>query len=84
MTVGTDTYVTAAEADEYIAGHYRGNSKARQRWNAVSDADKAVLLVQAASAIEEVPFRGRKAIFDQPMAFPRLPIQYGHRRAGES
>ncbi|MTI95390.1 MAG: hypothetical protein FH749_07860 [Firmicutes bacterium] len=74
---GKNSYVTVAQADEYVTGHYRSNSKDRQRWVALDEADKEVLLLNACAEMEQLPFQGRKAIRDQELAFPRLPFQYG-------
>ena len=76
MQVGQDSYVTVAEADAHISGHYRSTSAARTRWSALSVDDKAVLLVNACTGMEQLPYQGRKALSDQPLAFPRLPAQY--------
>lgn len=76
MQVGTDTYVTVAEADTYVSTHYRSTSAARTRWAALSENDKAILLVDACSEMEQLPFHGRKAEDGQLLAFPRrLPWQ---------
>ncbi|MDR0884716.1 MAG: hypothetical protein LBN05_08985 [Oscillospiraceae bacterium] len=73
----TLTYQTTAEADAYVAAHYRTNSKARTTWDALSEEDKGILLANACESIEGLPFTGRKAQWQQPFAFPRLPQQYG-------
>lgn len=72
MTVGTDTYVTIEDADDYIASHLLSSSEQRIRWMALTDADKAILLRQACSEIEALPLRGKKATPGQALAFPRL------------
>lgn len=71
MVVGTDTYVTVAEADAYVLTHYRSTSAARTRWTALSEGDKEILLVDACSQIEQLPFHGCKAEDGQLLAFPR-------------
>lgn len=77
LEVGTNTYITTAEADEYIAGHYRSNNKDRKRWCDLSAEDKEVLLRQACAELDRLQWQGRKAIAGQALAFPRLPFQYG-------
>lgn len=78
MTVGTDSYVTAAEADSYIAARYTATSADRIRWNALSTVDKDILLVDSCYEIEILPFRGRKVLKTQPLSFPRrIPFQSG-------
>lgn len=77
LEVGKNSYVTVAEADEYITSHYRSNSKDRQRWSELPEEDKEILLQNACTEIELLPFPGRKADREQELAFPRLPQQYG-------
>lgn len=77
MQVGTDSYVTLQEAEDYIAKHYRSNNPGRKRWAELEDADKEILLTEACSEIDLLPFIGRKTLPDQLLAFPRLPMQYG-------
>lgn len=74
---GTNSYVTVVQADDYITSHYRSNSKGRQRWEGLKEEDKEVLLLNACSELELLPFPGRKADREQELAFPRLPQQYG-------
>lgn len=78
MQVGTDSYVTVAEADNYIATHYTSTNPARLRWSSMRESDKSIVLVEACAEIEALQFQGRKSEIDQPMLFPRLPFQlYG-------
>lgn len=70
-------YATIEQADSYIITHYSSKSAARKRWEALSDDEKTVFLINAFEAIEALPFRGRKASLEQTAAFPRLPYQYG-------
>jgi hypothetical protein len=78
MTVGTDSYVSVSEADEYISKRYTSANADRLRWAAFSDQDKEILLLNACTELEALPFRGRKALIAQPLAFPRMPYQWGH------
>ncbi|MFT3951183.1 MAG: hypothetical protein QM689_04415 [Oscillospiraceae bacterium] len=78
LTIGTDSYITVADADGYISGHYRSNNLSRTRWEALPEEDREILLRQACAAIETLPFHGRKANPAQKLAFPRLPFQYGN------
>lgn len=77
LTIGTDTYIDVAGADAYITGRYTGRNADRKRWQACPTEDKEVYLRNACLALESLPFRGRKASYSQPLAFPRLPYQYG-------
>lgn len=68
-------YVTLAEADAYIATHYISTDDLRTSWEALSDEDKAALLLRSFETIELLPFSGRKAGASQERAFPRYPSQ---------
>lgn len=78
LTVGTDSYVTVAEADEYISKRYTSNSKDRKRWEELSKEDKEIIIRNACDEIELMPFQGRKITREQKLEFPRLPYQYGN------
>lgn len=71
ITVGTDTYVTIAEADTYIEEHYVSTDTQRVTWEALSDTDKEIYLRNATLVLEDIPYRGRKSDSDQTLAFPR-------------
>ncbi len=77
LEVGKNSYVNVEDADAYVTGHYRSNSKDRQRWEGLETEDKEILLVGACAEIELLTFCGRKAGTNQVLAFPRLPMQYG-------
>lgn len=82
MQAGFDTYVTVGDADTYIKSRYLTSSTDRKRWIELDYADKEVFLANACIEIEQLPFRGRKAVVNQPLSFPRLPYQYGHTDSG--
>ena len=75
-------YSSVELADSYISAHYTSGSSERKRWEAFSDEDKTVYLNNAFTAIEALPFGGRKAVLGQETAFPRLPYQYGKTDGG--
>lgn len=71
MTVGTDSYITVAEADTYVSGHYLTTSDQYRAWDALDDTQKAVILVQSCDQIERIPFSGYKTDSSQVLQFPR-------------
>lgn len=77
LEVGKDTYVTIDDADTYIGRNYRSKSRDRQRWCELEAEEKEILLRQACKTIDAMQYPGRKASINQPLAFPRLPLQYG-------
>jgi len=71
ITVGTDTYITVAEADTYVSENYLSTDDQREYWKGLVDGDKEILLRQATNAIERVKFPGIKQDLDQVLSFPR-------------
>jgi hypothetical protein len=65
------SYVTVSEANALVTNNYMSSDPARARWEAISDADKTVLLNRAHQRIENLPFHGRKTVISQSNAFPR-------------
>ena len=66
LIVGTDTYVTLAEADEYFASSLKADD-----WDALSDATKEILLKSAVRRMEGKPYLGTKQVESQALEFPR-------------
>lgn len=73
LTVGTQSYVTLAEAEEYIATHVLSSGEAVLHWIGLDDSDKEILLRNACEAIDALPLVGRKLYCDQLLQFPRWP-----------
>lgn len=71
ITVGTDTYISLADAETYFANHYLSTDDKLVAWNTLSDSDKEVLLRKATQKIDAMPYMGFKADNDQELAFPR-------------
>lgn len=74
LEIGTNSYVTIEEADLYVSTHYRTSDVERETWTELSEEDKQVLLLQASSALEQLPIIGRKSSRVQSLAFPRWPM----------
>lgn len=71
LIVGSNTYVTLDEANEYIRTHFTTSSNERVVWDNTSDEDKIVYLVNSAESMNGLKYKGRKKIPGQPLAFPR-------------
>jgi hypothetical protein len=71
ITVGTDSYVTVAEATAYIEAHCPSTDERRQAWAAMEDGDREIYLRNAAAAMNRVAFRGVVFELGQSLAFPR-------------
>lgn len=74
LSVGTDSYVTLAEAEELISSYFTSSDGTRKVWNNTSSADKEVALRKSCRAINnlEKSFSGRRKNSGQTMAFPRV------------
>ena len=72
MIVGTDTYVTREEADEYVRTHYRHEAPPRNTWeNMNPQGGRDVLLTAACLELETLAWQGRAVSAEQTLAFPR-------------
>lgn len=75
LTVGTNTYISAADAETYF-----GTRLYADAWTDASADDKAKALIMATRTIDRQIFVGSKAGADQPLEFPRcLPDKEGWR-----
>lgn len=78
LTVGTDSYVTVAEADQYITEYYMTLAPERSVWEQLDTADKEVLLRSSAEAIDAIRYTGKKSGgSEQILAFPRIVTSCG-------
>ena len=68
ITVGENSYIDIAGADEYFAGRLHTES-----WGQADDSTKEKALKQATRQIDRQPLRGRKSDREQTLAFPRYP-----------
>lgn len=72
LTIGTDTYISIADAAAYIEKHYISTAEKRTAWEAAEEEDKEILLRNAAVNIDKIPFPGVKYDEDQALQFPRI------------
>ena len=68
ITVGENSYIDIAGADEYFAGRLHTDI-----WRETDDSNKEAALKQATKAINRQLLKGRKADPAQTLAFPRYP-----------
>jgi hypothetical protein len=66
LTVGTDTYVTLAEAVSYLARRLRTGP-----WDAATTTTRETALKHATLLLEALPWTGEKATSSQILAHPR-------------
>lgn len=71
MIINQDTYISLEDATLYLNGHYISTDAKLLKWNALTPADKTVLLVKAAQIIDRQPLSGVRVVYNQLMEFPR-------------
>lgn len=71
LIVGVDTYITVAEADEYVSTHRVSTDPLRVQWEAMSESDKEVYLRKAFDQINSLPYVGKPMNPKQQLPFPR-------------
>lgn len=74
ITVGTDTYVTVADADTYVSLNYLSTEAKSVAWDTLSDGDKEILLRRATQSIEVLKYPGLKFDSSQTLTFPRQKL----------
>lgn len=72
LVVLTDTYISAADCEIYLAAHYITTDAKYIAWLAVSSPNREILLRQAAKIIDRQPLQGYLAVVTQAMQFPRI------------
>lgn len=68
LTVGTNSYINIADAEEYFAGRLRSDA-----WHGANEDEKAQTLITATRQIDRFAYRGAKKLSTQALAFPRYP-----------
>ena len=64
-------YATVVQANEYVRNYYSSSDSMRLAWEALSEADKLVLLNRAEQTIDQLPIAGVPVVENK--AFPRQP-----------
>lgn len=71
LTVGTDSYLSQADATTYVGANYSSTSTEYVAWTALSTGDKDLYLRKACKKIDRQILRGIKALATQTLEFPR-------------
>ena len=79
ITVGTDTYISLADANTYVTANHVSTSTEYTSWTTLTDANKELYLKKAAKKIDRLYLRGVKAVSTQTLEFPRA-IRTDYRR----
>lgn len=74
MEVGVDTYLDIANADALVTSNFLSDEATRVTWEALSTADKEVLLVRGTRDVDSALYRGTQQMYKnvQPLNFPRI------------
>ena len=67
LTVGTNTYLSLADAETYMEGRYEPSGA----WAAASNGTKNQLLVTSTNLIDRQSWKGSKTASTQALEFPR-------------
>lgn len=71
ITVGEDSYVTVAEATEYIRAHYPSTDARVTAWGNLEESEQEIFLRRACAALSQLSYRGVTFEAFQPLPFPR-------------
>lgn len=73
-SASANAYLLVAAADAYVES-YVLDEATRLAWAALSDDDKARLIIQATRQIDwYFEFKGQKTVFDQALQWPRMHV----------
>lgn len=72
LTVGTDTFVSVADANTYITEYYQATDDKYVAWSLLSENDKEVYLRQACKELCLLKYIGVTYEAFQPLPFPRF------------
>jgi hypothetical protein len=71
LTVGTNTYVSVVDADEFIRTYYLPTEDLFVWWNGIDAVNQALYLYRSCKMIEKLPFTGSRYLVEQTLQFPR-------------
>lgn len=71
LIVGTNSYITLIEANEYIDTHYDTTNDLACYWRVLSDEEQEIWLLKSMQQLESIVLTGLKEYEDQALAFPR-------------
>ena len=72
LTVGTDTFVSVADANTYISEYYTSTSEKYTAWNTLTEGNKEVYLRQACAELCLLKYIGVVYEAFQTLPFPRF------------
>lgn len=76
LTVGVDTFISLADADEYTRSMYTEGNKLYDSWFGLSDEAKEAWLRRSTKALDRLKYQGEKKNYSQRLQFPRVHRNY--------
>ena len=76
LTVGVDSYISLADADEYTRSMYTEGDKLYDSWFGLSDEAKEAWLRRSTKALDRLKYQGEKRNYSQKLQFPRSYRNY--------
>lgn len=71
LVVNENSYVSLADAEQYISEHFVSDDEYRVKWNTLTNDDKEVWLIRSTQALNNLKYLGRKKGV-QRLEFPRI------------
>lgn len=73
LVVGTNSYMTVAEADELIHSRFMDTHPYRETWDSLENDNKKILIISSTEMYDNpnVLYKGYKLVNTQPLEFPR-------------
>lgn len=74
LIVGTNSYMTLEEANNFIATRFVSSDPVRKFWEQLSEEDKVVIIITTTERYDtnSMLYRGNKVMITQPLQFPRI------------
>ena len=71
LEVGVDSFVSLADANNYIENHYTSDDDYRKKWDSLNENDKVIWLRRSTQALNKLRYIGRRK-GSQLLEFPRI------------
>ena len=76
LTVGVDSYISLADADQYTQSMYTKGNELYDSWFGLSDEAKEAWLRRSTKALDRLKYQGEKRSYSQKLQFPRIQRNY--------
>lgn len=76
LTVGVDTFISLADADNYTKSMYTAGNELYDSWFGLTDEAKEAWLRRSTKALDRLKYQGEKLKYSQKLQFPRKIKNY--------